>query len=165
MYYINSFFLYSLFGFIMESDVYKISNSRRHSSIFYGPYTVVYGVGMLSLILLKKYVIDRLKCGRILKLIITYLLCFILLTFVEFICGYITNLVFGIDMWNYENKTYNFGKYICLELSLIWGIFGVVYVYFLKGFTDRVIKLIPRWFSYLFVIIFFADLVWVFLTK
>jgi len=165
MYYINSFFIYSLFGFIMESDVYKISNSKRHSSIFYGPYTVVYGIGILSLILLKKYVIDRLKCSKILKLIITYILCFLILTLVEFSCGYITNMVFGIDMWNYEKKTYNFGKYICLELSLIWGLFGVIYIYYLKDFTDKIIKLIPKWFSYLSIIIFIIDLVWILITK
>lgn len=165
MYYINSFFLYSLFGFIMESDVYKISKSKRHSSIFYGPITTVYGFGILALIFLKKYIIDKLKCNKVTKLIITYLLSLITLTLIEYIGGNVLNLIFNIDMWNYEKKTYNFGKYICLELSLIWGLFGVIYIYYLKNFTDKIIKLIPKWFSYLSIIIFIIDLIFVFLTK
>jgi len=165
MYYINSFFLYSLFGFVMESDVYKISGSNRHSSIFYGPITTVYGFGVLGLILLKKYIIDKLKCNKILKLIITYILCMIILTLIEYIGGNILNILFDIDMWNYEKKMFNFGKYICLELSLIWGLFGVIYIYYLKDFIDKIIKLIPIWFSYVSVIIFIIDLIFVFFTK
>lgn len=165
MYYINSFFIYSLFGFIMESDVYKISLSKRYSSIFYGPYTTVYGFGVLALILLKKYVIDKLKCNRILKTIITYILCFIVLSLIEFIGGVVLNSLFGIDMWNYSNKDYNLGKYVCLELSLVWGLFGVIYIFYLKDFMDKIIKLIPKWFSYLFTIVLIIDLVFVFITK
>ena len=55
LYYINCLFLYSFLGFTLESEVYKINNSNRHSGIFYGPITEVYGFGIIALILLKKY--------------------------------------------------------------------------------------------------------------
>ena len=58
-YYINALYFFSLFGFILESTVYKISKSNRHSGIFYGPLTMVYGFGVLSLILIKKYFFDN----------------------------------------------------------------------------------------------------------
>ena len=51
MYYFNLIIFYSLLGFILESVVYKISKSNEHSSIFYGPYTLVYGFGVLACIL------------------------------------------------------------------------------------------------------------------
>jgi len=165
MYYINSFFLYSILGFIMESDVYKISQSKRHSSIFYGPITTVYGFGIIALIILKKYLIDKLKCHKILKLIITFILCIITLTLIEFIGGHVINMIFGIDMWNYENKMFNFGKYICLDLALIWGLLGVIYIYYLKDFTDKIIKLIPTWISKVSILIFITDLIIVLITK
>ena len=50
MYYFNLIIFYSLLGFILESVVYKISKSDEHSSIFYGPYTLVYGFGVLGCI-------------------------------------------------------------------------------------------------------------------
>ena len=57
IYYINSLFIYSFFGFVMESVVFKFKNINIHSGIFYGPITEVYGFGAISLIILKKYII------------------------------------------------------------------------------------------------------------
>ena len=165
MYYVNSFFLYSLFGFILESDVYKITGSKRHSGVFYGPIATVYGFGVVILILLKKYIFDKLKCNKVLKFILVYLSCVFVLSLIEYFGGVILNSLFGIDMWNYEKKDYNMGKYVCLELSLIWGAFGVLYLYFFKSFTDKIIKLIPKWVSYVWIFLFFIDCVVVVLTK
>ena len=100
----------------MESTVFKIKNVNIHSGIFYGPITEVYGFGVITLILLKKYLLDKLKCNKYLKLLITFILCTISLTIIELIGGNVLNLLFDIDMWNYTKKTFNYGKYICLEL-------------------------------------------------
>lgn len=165
MYYINCLFFYSLLGFVVESTVYKISNSPRHSGIFYGPITEVYGFGVLTLILLKKHIIDKLKCNKYLKIVITFVLCWISLTIIELIGGHILNFLFDIDMWNYTKKDYNMGKYICLELSLIWGIFGVLYIYYLKNFFDKVIALIPKKLTYSIIIINIIDTTLVLINK
>ncbi len=157
MYYINNFFFFSLFGFILESDIYKIKLSKRHSGIFYGPITEVYGFGFLMLIVLKKYFFDKLNCNKYLKLIIIFISCWISLTLIEFIGGNLLNILFDIDMWNYSNKDYNFGKYICLELSLVWGIFGTIYIYYLKEIIDKYIALIPKKISYIFIFINIVD--------
>ena len=55
MLYINYLVIYSIFGFIMESTLYKIVNSSNHSGIFYGPYTFVYGFGVLISILIYQF--------------------------------------------------------------------------------------------------------------
>ena len=101
MYYINVLYFFSLIGFIIESTVYKINNSNRHSGIFYGPITMVYGFGVLALILIKKYFLDKLNCNKYLKIIIVYITSFITLTFIEYLGGNILNILFDIDMWNY----------------------------------------------------------------
>lgn len=165
MYYINSFFIYSLFGFIMESDIYKITNSKRHSSIFYGPITCVYGVGVIALILIDKCFFKRYMGNRFIKFILSYILCIVTLTIIEFIGGNILHLLFNIDMWNYTSKWCNFGKYICLDLSLIWGVFGVFYLYILKDFIDKFIKLIPNYLTKIFCILFLIDTILVFINK
>ena len=166
MYYIiNSILLYSLFGFCMESTVYKVSLSKRHSGICYGPFTYVYGFGVLALILLKKYCLDKLKINKYLKIFVTFILCTIVLTFIEWLGGNILNLIFDIDMWNYTKKTYNFGKYICLELALIWGLFGTLYIYYIKGFIDKIIALIPNNFTLAVIVINIIDIILVFINK
>ena len=165
LYYINSLFLYSFLGFTLESEVYKFNNFNRHSGIFYGPITEVYGFGVISLILLKKFYIDKLKCNKYLKLLITFFLSASILTLIEFLGGNILNLLFDINMWDYTKKDFNFGKYICLELSLIWGILGTFFIYYGKDFFDKIINLIPKKLTYLFIIINILDTTAVLITK
>ena len=164
-YYINLLYFYSILGFILESTVYKISNSNRHSGIFYGPITMVYGFGILTLTLIKKYFLDKLNCNRYLKLVIIYITCFITLTLIEYLGGTILNSIFDIDMWNYTKKDYNMGKYICLELSLIWGLLGTIYILYLKDFFDKFIKLIPKKLTIIILIINLIDTLIVFFNK
>ena len=165
MYYIKCLYFYSLIGFILESDIYKINNSNIHSGIFYGPITMVYGFGILSLVLLKKYFFDKLKINKFFKLLIVFVCSFVFLTLIEFLGGTILNILFDIDMWNYSKKAFNCGKYICLELSFIWGVLGTLFVYFVKDFLDRFIKLIPNNFIYVVIVINVIDIFLVFLTK
>ena len=165
MYYINVLYFFCLLGFVLESTVYKISGSKRHSGIFYGPITMVYGFGVLALVLIKKYFLDKLKCNKWLKLIFVFMVCFVTLTFIEWLGGSILNMVFGIDMWDYSNKAYNMGKYICLELAVIWGFMGTIYVCYLKDFLYKFINLIPKKLTIILVIVNLVDTILVLFNK
>ena len=142
MYYINSFFLYSLFGFIME-----------------------YGFGVLSLIILDKLFLSKINCNKYFKIILTFVLCMIILSVIEFLGGNILHMLFNIDMWNYSNKPIHFGKYLCLDLCLLWGVFGVLYLYVIRKYTDKIVNVIPKSGSILFCIIFLVDLLMVLINK
>ena len=77
----------------MESTLYK--NTRlKASGVLNGPVTLVYGVGGIVLILINKYIIDKIKTSKILKIIISFFIYAILLTLVELICGYLCNIIF-----------------------------------------------------------------------
>ena len=117
MYYIKNFLLYSLLGFVMESTLFKITNSLKYSGIFYGPMTTVYGFGILALLLLNKHLLPKIKCNKILKLIFEFIIFTITLTLIEFIGGNVLKILFNIDMWDYSNKAFNIGKYVCLQLA------------------------------------------------
>lgn len=159
MYYINTLYIYSLFGFIIESTVYKISKSKKHSGICYSPLTYVYGFGILTLLLIKKNFLDKLKINKYLKLLITFLICTITLTLIEWLGGNILKIIFNIDMWNYTKKTYNIGKYICLELALIWGLLGTLYIYYIKDFIDKIIAIIPKKLTIAITIVSIIDII------
>ena len=45
MYYINNFFMYSILGHIFESIIYLFCEGE--SGILYGPWTPVYGIGVV----------------------------------------------------------------------------------------------------------------------
>lgn len=165
MYYIKIFLLYSLLGFIMESTLYKIKIMNKHSGIFYGPITAVYGVGIISIELLNKYFFQKIKYNKIVKIIIEFITLTIVLSIIEFLGGNILNYLFNIDMWDYSQIKPNFGKYICLQNSLIWGLLGTLYLHIIKPFTDKIIKQITTKETYLFLIIFVIDSIIVLITK
>lgn len=165
MYYIKLFLLYSLLGFIMESTLYKIKLVNKHSGIFYGPMTAVYGVGIISIELLNKYFFQKIKCSKILKYLIEFITLTIILSLIEYLGGNILNYLFDIDMWNYSHIKPNFGKYICLQNSLIWGVLGTIYIHIFKPFTDKLIKQITTKETSFFLIIFIVDIILVLINK
>lgn len=164
MYYLNSFLLYSFLGFVMESTLYKNTKLKK-SGVLNGPVTLVYGVGGIALILIDKYIISKIHTSKIIKIIISFFIYAVLLTLVELVCGYLCNIIFDVDMWNYTSKKYNIGKYICLELVPIWGLLGVLITYVLKPFFDKVIKLIPKEATYLLTFILVLDFIITLITK
>ena len=165
MYYVNTLFFYSVLGFILESTIYKINKAKRYSGIFYGPITEVYGFGVLALLLVKKYLLDKIHWNKYLKLIFTFIISWITLTLIEYIGGNVLKLLFNINMWDYTNKPYNFGKYICLELSLIWGLLGTLYIYYIKDFFDKFLNTIPKKVSITLIIINIIDTLLVLINK
>lgn len=165
MYYTNIFLLYSLLGFIMESTLFKIKTVNKHSGIFYGPMTAVYGVGIISIELLNKYFFKKIKSNKILKYLIEFLTLTIILSLIEYLGGNILNYLFDIDMWDYSKIKPNFGKYICLQNSIIWGLLGTIYIHFFKPFTDKIIKQITNKETYIFLTIFIIDTILVLINK
>lgn len=148
----------------MESTLYK-NTTLKPSGALHGPVTLVYGLGGITLILINKYIISKIKTNKILKIIISFVIYAISLTLVELISGYLCNLIFDIDMWNYTDKKYNIGKYICLELVPMWGLLGVLITYIVKPFIDKVIKLIPKEFTYFCYFVLVLDFIVTLVTK
>lgn len=165
MYYMKNFLLYSLFGFIMESTLFKIVDSSKHSGIFYGPMTAVYGVGIIAILLLNKYLFKKIRSNKVIKLIVEFIILTIVLSLIEYIGGNVLNILFDIDMWDYSKDAMNFGKYVCLRNSIIWGILGVAYIHIIKKFTDKILSKITRKETYFFLILFIVDLILVLTTK
>lgn len=158
MYYINCFFLYSILGFLLESFIYKFINSSNHSGFLYGPITPIYGIGALIIIIVNTKLIDKLKLNKVFKIFLQFIIFMILLTVIEFLGGYLLKKILNIELWNYSNKEYNIGKYIRLELAIIWGIMGVIASYVIIPFFSKFIKKIPKKATYIIIFIFIIDL-------
>lgn len=165
MYYINSFLIYSVIGFIMESALYKFFSIDNYSGFMTGPITPIYGIGVLVILVINKYILEKINTNKIIKIILSFLIFAILLTIIEFIGGLLLDKILNVELWNYTNKKYNIGKYICLELSLVWGIFSLIFIYIVKPFMDRFIKRVPKKATYLFLFIFFIDLLYSLISK
>lgn len=165
MYYLKVLYFFSFLGFVMESNVYKLSNSNKHSGIFKGPITMVYGFGVLALVLLDKYLFGSVDLFKYFNFIMVFVVCMVVLTFIEWLGGNILNKTLGIDMWDYSSKPYHYGKYICLDLALTWGLMGAIYLVFLKGFFDGFINLIPNGLMWIVLVLNVIDILFIIREK
>lgn len=164
MYYINNFFLFSIFGFIMETIINLCLGNKLNSGFLYGPYTPVYGIGIIIIILINKW-LGKKKLTKLKKLTITFFINTILLTIIELTGGYLIKYIFHKSLWNYSKLPLHIGKYISIEISIIWGLLSLVYIYWIKNISDKIIHKIPKWITYLSSTIFIIDLIYTMITK
>ena len=157
MYYINIFFIFSLIGHIMENFIY----TNVDSGILYGPWTPIYGVGALTIILINKY-FNKIKLNKFIKPIILFLICGITLSLVEMIGGYYIELVYGRIFWNYSRHFVPIGRYTSLQMMIIWAIAAVGLIYLVLPYIEKPIKKIPKLVSYILSILFIIDLAYTF---
>lgn len=155
MYYMNYFFIFSILGHILESFVYQ----NGESGILLGWWTPIYGVGVVIILLLDKYIFEKLRVSKIIKCLLIFLIGSICLSIIEAIGGYLIEWIFHTIFWDYSYLKFHIGKYIALEMAIIWGLGSVLIVCFLKPIFDKIIRKIPKFFPYLLLIIFMFDLI------
>ncbi len=144
MYFFNCFWIYSIFGFFMETILFSIFNWSGESGILYGPWTPIYGFGSIIIILTTHYVFRNFKYNKFLKLILIFIFNFFLLSLIELLGGLLIEKLFSITWWDYSSHKYHIGKFVCLDMALIWGISSIFLIYVLKPIMDQLIKKIPK---------------------
>ena len=157
MYYINCFFIYSFIGFLIENIASIIKNGKKGSGILYGPWTPIYGIGSIITLLISKIIFNILKVKKILEVIMVLLVIMFILTFLEWLGGILIEKFFHVVFWDYRKLKFNIGKYIALEMSLVWGIGALLIIYVIQPILDKFIYLIPNYITYLLIILIIID--------
>jgi len=165
MYYINCFWVYSIIGFILETISYSIFKWSGESGILYGPWTPLYGFGSVIIILTTKYIFKNFRKNKYIKLILVFLFNFFLLSFIELIGGLLIEKLFSLTWWDYSNHSYHIGKYVALDMSLIWGLSAIVLIYLIKPIMDKLISKIPNFISITILLIIITDFIITLFTK
>ncbi len=153
-YYINIFFLYSILGHIIETLFYTIGSGE--SGILYGYWTPVYGIGAAIILLFYNLFLNK-KYNGFKKYLYLFLFSAISLTGIEWLGGVLIEKIFGVIFWSYENLPFNIGDYISIEMALVWGVASLLIV-FLRPFFDYIEKKIPRFITWIMMILFIIDL-------
>ena len=97
--------------------------------------------------------------SRFIETLVTFVILTIVLTIIEWIGGILIENLFHETLWNYKNYKYNIGKYISLEMSLVWGIVSIFVIYFIKPLIDKLEKRIPKFITIIITILFIVDLI------
>lgn len=158
MYYINCFWFYSCLGFILEHILFLIFGHKGDSGILLGPWTYIYGFAYLVINEIYKFV-DRRKFKLFLRTVVLFIFCFIILSIFELIGGILIEKIFDIVWWDYSKEKFHIGKFICLKVSLFWGLLSIITLYFVKPIIDKIIKKIPKWLGILIISIMLIDFI------
>lgn len=165
MFYINIFLFFSIFGYLFETICSYIMKSGFSSGILYGPWTPLYGFGVLIIMLLSNKIFQSLHLNRIVETIIVFVIITVVLTILEYIGGILIEKIFHITFWDYSNYKYHIGKYISLEMSLIWGIGSIILIYLVFPWALSLIKKIPIFITIILSSLFLIDLIFTTINK
>ena len=165
MYYINTFIIYSLLGHFLEITAQSFYLKNPNSGILFGPWTPAYGIGCIIILLTYKTIFKKMKTNKILEILVAFIVVSILLSLIEFLGGILIEKIFGIVFWNYSNQKFNIGKYISLEMTLLWGIASLLFYYIINPIIYKLIIKIPKFVTYLLFILFLTDLICTIISK
>ena len=165
MYYLNTFLLYSILGFLLETIRSFLVNSKFTSGILYGPWTPIYGIGIVIVILISNYLFSHLHLSRWLETFITFIIITLVLTLLEWIGGVLIEKIFHVVFWDYSKEALSIGKYISLSKSLIWGVGSIIFIYVLKPLLEGLIKHIPIPVTVILTLLMISDLILTFVNK
>ena len=158
MHYLNCFFTYSIFGYLLETIIANLLNNDFNSGILIGTWTPIYGIGSIIIILISKYILKKIK-NKYLRILLIFTSATIVLTLLEGIGGFLLEELFNVTYWNYNNHKFNIGKYISLFISLAWGFGSLIFVYFIHLKLNKYISLIPKWGTVILSLLFLLDII------
>ena len=158
MYYVNIFFIFSFLGFLFENFLNVFTNDNFNSGILYGPWTFIYWIGALLIVVWNKF-LAQYQMKKWKEIILFYLGITIFMTLVEFAGGMLIENIFHRTYWDYTNMRFNYGKYICLEVSLSWGVLATLINYLVLPWINKLAKKIPKLVSLVFIVLFVVDII------
>lgn len=124
------FIMYSFIGWVIEVIYHAaVAGKIINRGFLNGPVCPVYGLGMLAVIaMLNSVTSSKADTVTNANTAVVFVGGMILATAVEFIAGWLLNHIFHTKCWDYSNKPFNIGGYVCLEFSLLWGLGTVLAV-------------------------------------
>lgn len=132
------FFIGAFLGDLTETVFCLITTGRlmSRSSVVYGPFSIVWGLGCMLLTAVLYRIKDRSD---------SYI--FIMGTLLggayEYVCSVFTELAFGTVFWDYSGFAFNLGGRINLLYCFFWGIAAVVWMKLLYPKLSFLIEKLP----------------------
>lgn len=116
------FMIGSVVGFILEGIwcILRLGYWENHSAVIWGPFCIIYGLGIVGVYLLNFYLSSK-------HILIQFLTYMIVGTLLEYICSLFQEACFGSISWNYSKHFMNFDGRISLQMMLMWGVLGTLF--------------------------------------
>ena len=131
------FFVYAFLGWCTEVSYAALRTGKFVNRGFLnGPVCPIYGCGVVVVLV----GLTPLKGNFVLL----FLGSVVLTSVLELVTGFVLEKLFRQRWWDYSDKPFNLGGYICLEFSIMWGFACLFVVDILHPSIEFFIRLIPH---------------------
>ena len=127
------FMIGSVIGYIVEMIVALVQNGHfvSRQGLLYGPFTPVYGIGILVY-----YIFFSIMKNRNKEII--FISSMILGGITEYTCSYIQEKVFGTISWDYSDWIFNINGRTTLIHCMYWGFAGLLYTSYIEPIIPKI---------------------------
>lgn len=126
------FLIYSVIGWVIEVIYHAVTLGKVINRGFLnGPVCPVYGFGMLAVFAMINTLGSfggSLSSSQETNVWVIFISGTVLASAVELIAGWLLLHLFHARWWDYSDKPFNLGGYICPQFSLLWGMGAVLVV-------------------------------------
>ena len=150
LYHILAFFLiFSCLGWCVEV-VYAAATTGQlvNRGFLNGPVCPIYGFGMILVLFFLTPLED--------DLLLLYLGGVILPSALELVGGWALYKLYRTRWWDYTDKPFNIGGYVCLEFSLMWGVGAMVMVKVIHPTIAALVNIIPPLVGFVLICLLYA---------
>lgn len=130
------FFAYSFFAWLAETAVATIKEKDfRNRGFVSGPFCFAYGLTAVILTIF----FEELEHNAF----FLYLGSMSVAIAMQWFTGKMLERLKRKKWWDYSKRKFNFNGYICLQYSLLWGLFGFLAVRYVNGFLLDMYHMLP----------------------
>ena len=128
------FFAYSFLGWVMETAAAAVKQKKFvNRGLINGPFCIIYGMASV-LMSIGLHEVDGLWL---------FLGSMIYATSLEWIAGHLIERYYHERWWDYSKHRWNLDGYVCLTMSLVWGILGFACVKWANWLLVSVYDVLP----------------------
>ncbi|WP_432650468.1 putative ABC transporter permease [Huintestinicola sp.] len=140
------FLIWSFIGWAIEVCAHALKMGEYSNRGFLSmPICPIYGVGVLIITII---------LGRFMDLpIVVFILSSLICTAFELAVGVLMKLIFHNMWWDYSDEHFNFKGYICLKVSIEWGLGCLIVEYCAEPWIEGIIGIIPRMIGVVVIIV------------
>lgn len=153
LYYLGFYFIiFSFLGWLMETCLCSFKAKEFvHRGFLTSPFCPIYGTGMVIIIIFLSDISHNI--------ILLFLGGVAVTTALEYIVGALLERIFKAKWWDYSDRKLNLGGYVCLTISLCWGVLCVIMMRWIVPYITSLIDGINIMFGNIFIYSFFIVIV------
>ncbi len=139
------FFIYGFLGWCIEVAYCGLEEGHFINRGFLnGPICPIYGVGAVTVILCLTPISNNIP--------ILFVGSAVLTSFLELVTGFGLDKIFHARWWDYSDKPFNIGGYICLKFSVYWGLVCIALMKGIHPVMLDLVHLVPRFLGIILII-------------